>query len=460
MRAELVRRPALSLALGLIVGIALPRAPWVVLLLVAHFWVVGDLNPRLWAIGSFALGALIAPFPTKTIEQREYFNGVVEISSVPRLFAEHSVCEAQSERGRFALYGDAKTPPVLGERWRLRGVLKPLKEASEGFWLDRGVVATLTPFPGGMERVRGGNWIAVWGTGWRQSFIAWTERSLRPEAAALVDALCFNLDSFLSVELRESLARSGTLHIVSASGLHVMIVAGAILALGGLLPLPRGVLVCLAIFLLLLYASATGLRPPVVRAVIMMAMLLPAYLLRREPDGVSALALAAVLTLVVRPSSLFELGFQLSYAIVAALILFQPVLQRQGTSLRATLRSVAAEPVRVSFVATLASAPLLAFAFGRVTFLSIFTNVLIAAALPVVVVGALLAHLVSFVAPTVSQGFASLVIEPLVGWVLLVSVEAGSLSFATIEVPSFTTLWVLIAYGLMLAVWRVRVRPA
>lgn len=458
MRAELIRRPAVSLVLGLIVGIAVTREPLAIIFLVGHFWVSRNLNSRLLATTAFALGSLLAPTVSESIVEREYFNGTITVRSVPRLFSEHSVCEVESERGRFAFYGDASTPPVLGEKWRVRGVLRPLREASEIFWLDRGVVAILRPFSDGHELVSGGNWVAVCGNRWRKSFINWSRRSLRPDAAALVDALCFNLDSFLSVELRESLVRSGTLHIVSASGLHVMIVAGAILLLGGFLPLPRIALVALSIFLLLLYASATGFRPPVIRAVIMMAMILPCYLLRREPDGISALALAAAITLVIRPSSLFELGFQLSYVIVAALVMFVRSVEGQRAGLKSSLKSAVVEPVRVSLIATLASAPLLAFIFGRVAILSVASNVLIAVCLPVVVVGALLAHLGSHIAPGAAQGFATYVLEPLTGWVLFVAVEAGELKFATLEVPTFAATWVFLSYALMLLVWRVRVR--
>jgi len=76
---------------------------------------------------------------------------------------------------------------------------------------------------------------------------------------------------------------------------------------------------CVALFF---YAAAAGFHAPMLRSVTMVLVASFAYALRREPDALSALALAGVINLLVEPEAVSSLGFQLSYVAVAALLMF------------------------------------------------------------------------------------------------------------------------------------------
>lgn len=88
---------------------------------------------------------------------------------------------------------------------------------------------------------------------------------MSPEAAALVRSVCFNDDSDLTKSLRANLVDSGTVHIISTSGLHVALLSGILFGLFRKLPIPRWAQIALLAMILLLYVAAAGWRPPRVR---------------------------------------------------------------------------------------------------------------------------------------------------------------------------------------------------
>ena len=114
--------------------------------------------------------------------------------------------------------------------------------------------------------------------------------------------------------------KSGTLHLLAISGLHVGIVAaGALLVLRlGLVP-TRVALVAVAATTVG-YALLAGAGPPIQRAATMVVLVCAARLVRRRGWGINALAAAAIWVLVTNPSHLFAVGPQLSFLAVATLI--------------------------------------------------------------------------------------------------------------------------------------------
>jgi len=324
----------------------------------------------------------------------------------------------------------------------------------------RQVVGSIRLEPDGLEVVRAG--AAVWRPGilWRNSFVDYVDTQLSQTAASAVNALCFNVTADLDRETYENLQRTGTIHIVSASGLHVLIFAAGISALAALLPIPRGWRLVLIFGILAFYAMGAGMRPPVVRAVLMAALLGASTLLRREPDLLSAVGISAILYLLWRPEAVYDIGFQFSFVTVSALGMFLPLREELPEAPLRRLFAEAKEVGRASLVATLASAPLTAYYFGMVSIVSVPANVLIATALPFLTLTAFFAHGVSFVWPALSMGLLKVVVEPLVGWILWVAEVFGSLDFAALSTPAFSAWWLAPVYGIGLLIWRPRARPS
>lgn len=149
-----------------------------------------------------------------------------------------------------------------------------------------------------------------------------------PDTVGLTRALMLGYRQELSDRAEDAFRRTGTLHIIAISGAHVGMVALFFLVLLKATGCPQTRWILVLGPLLLLYALGTGLSASAVRACIMACTFWAAYLFRRQPDGPSALALAALLILVAAPGQLWEAGFLLSFGVVGGLLVFYPVLVR------------------------------------------------------------------------------------------------------------------------------------
>ena len=133
----------------------------------------------------------------------------------------------------------------------------------------------------------------------------------------------------LSPGIYESFMKTGTIHFLSVSGLHVGLLAGFVWGLSRLLRLSRRWAGLFCMVVLLVYLAIIPLRPPAMRAGLIAIVFCLAYMGRRWPNPLNILAFAAIVLLMVRPLDLFSAGFQLSFLVVLGLILFVPNLYRR-----------------------------------------------------------------------------------------------------------------------------------
>lgn len=139
---------------------------------------------------------------------------------------------------------------------------------------------------------------------------------------ALLGAIVLGERSGEAAELSRTFRRAGVLHLLSISGFHVAVMAGAAL-LAVRLTGERGALEPLLVALLIgVYLLVVPVRAPILRSGAMALALLGARLLGRRHDPVAVLAWVAIGVLVWRPLELFSMGYQLSFGLVAMLILW------------------------------------------------------------------------------------------------------------------------------------------
>ena len=140
-----------------------------------------------------------------------------------------------------------------------------------------------------------------------------------PAEKALAAGLLFGCRQEIQPDAKSAYVRSGTIHILTVSGLHVGMFAAALFLI--LLPVPVRLRMILAPVLTLLYAFATGMQMPAMRAVVMLfCWCIPrAFMLRGS--GLNAVMLAGSLLLLWNPFQLLEPGFQYSFVCVFFLIL-------------------------------------------------------------------------------------------------------------------------------------------
>jgi competence protein ComEC len=202
----------------------------------------------------------------------------------------------------------------------------------------------------------------------------------------------------LSRQQKDNFHNSGAAHLLAVSGLHIGIIGFALDFLLHCLFLGKIWRRFPIILILLFYVAAIGFPPSALRAWLMILCHWSAQFFHRRPSSVASFLNAAILSLLCDPMLLFDIGFQLSYAVVALLLLLASPLRdgllwvfkylgsknpRKIYFFRKT-----ADLVSLSIAATLASAPLTFEYFNMFSLLGILLNpVLIQMALPTVVCG-------------------------------------------------------------------------
>lgn len=204
----------------------------------------------------------------------------------------------------------------------------------------------------------------------------------------------------IPAQVRDRFADAGLVHLLSVSGTHVAIIAGALATMGTALRLGPGVVTSGSLVIVVAYVLLLGAPPPAVRSATMLAVDALTRRLQRPVHPWTSLALGAVVP-TVDPAVVTNLGWQLSVAGMAALVVargmfrLRPValrrrsrpgwgaqLQRRLARLRGTMRLVVLEGA-TGVLAGVVTAPLIAWHFGRISLIAPLANLVAA---PVVAV--------------------------------------------------------------------------
>jgi len=184
--------------------------------------------------------------------------------------------------------------------------------------------------------------------------------------------------------LNRIMMRAGVVHFMSISGSHLVVFLGFVYLLCRLLALPPRRSAAAALIVLIAYMLLAEPNAPLLRSAIMAGALCLATIFRRGHATLNALAAATVILLVIDPLELFSAGFQLSFGMVAGLILLhRPVrdflfghwIRRRGlivfrekARVRRWFYHTAADwlmsGLAVSLIAYVVSVPLVAYHFG------------------------------------------------------------------------------------------------
>lgn len=192
---------------------------------------------------------------------------------------------------------------------------------------------------------------------------------------------------------------AGVIHVLAVSGLHVGLVALFFLFVFKLLS-PDKWATGATILALAIYALVTDLRPSVVRASIMAAVILIALAIERDSDIINTIGLAALIILIAWPQSLFELSFQLSFAATLSIVtLYRPILSLLPRVLKrgeGWWGKWIFSPLSISLAAQLGTAPIVALHFNRLPIISVMANIIVVPMIGVVLAFGILAAAFGF----------------------------------------------------------------
>ncbi len=271
------------------------------------------------------------------------------------------------------------------------------------------------------------------------------------QTAGLLRALLTGDRAGLSDLVKSDLSRSGISHVVAVSGMHVAILISILFFLTGKWRRLTSLIGCPVI---LCFMAVTGFSPSVVRAGIMQILLLLAPLLGRENDVPTALGFSLALILLENPWAIASISLQLSYSAVIGIYLFTGRLYRamtgrtvKGRLLRA-LQNYIASTVAATFGATVFTTPLVAFYFGSISLMTLFTNLLVLPAVSGCFTFGLLAVLLGAVFPLGGRILAAPA-ELLGRYILAVIRLVARVPFAAVSTEHACILaWLIFSYGL------------
>jgi len=230
----------------------------------------------------------------------------------------------------------------------------------------------------------------------RQSIISFYQKSLSEPHASLVAGMTLGSKSSIPEDFWRQLKNTGTAHVIVASGMNVSLVASFLMAIL-LLFIPRVKAVFLALVGIWLYAAVSGFEAPIIRAAIMGSIAFSAVAIGRLNFALRALFVSAYIMLLVNPDWIQDLGFILSFAATASLIVFE----KRVRSLVSFAPSVIKEDLSTTLAAQVGVFPILYYTFGYYNILSPLINALILWTVPIITIVGMIA------------GFAGLIFEPL-----------------------------------------------
>lgn len=200
--------------------------------------------------------------------------------------------------------------------------------------------------------------------------------------AAVLGATILGERGGLTMGQRSDFVRSGSIHLLVVSGMHVALLAGAIVFLLRLFGVDPRWGWAVAGVVALLYLGITGLQPSSLRATVMVLVYALGRVLLRRPDALNVLGSSALISLIVNPGDVAELGFQLSYLAVLGILVIAPCLRlwrpRGASPERQPASRILADWVgtslRISLGVALCTVPLLACAVHVVSPIMLVSN--------------------------------------------------------------------------------------
>lgn len=277
------------------------------------------------------------------------------------------------------------------------------------------------------------------------------------ERAPLFQGIMIGDKSSIDEEFTASMRLTGTAHILTVSGLHLSLIAGAISMLLGCLSLSRKIRFGILSAMLVLFTALTGGAPGTIRACIMAMIRERAKLRGRRYEPLTALSFAALCMTMVQPLYLFHASFQFSFFAVLSIQLFATSLMAFASRLRpGRLLLGLYGLLSVSLSAQLGSIPMQLMLYGYMPLLSLPMNVLCAMMMPALLLGGWLAAAVSLLSWQAGV-FLAKMLSGIAALFEAISLSAASIPGSVLRLPAPQG-WIVLLILVLLLLLTARIR--
>lgn len=339
-----------------------------------------------------------------------------------------------------------------GSRLEVKGVISIPKGVRvpggfdyKGFLARSGISATIFAknddialMPG-----KGGNALVIAGLEIRSRIVGVMEKSLPKEQAALLNGMMIGYTAGMDENMTDAFSDAGLSHVMAVSGMNVAFIVFPLIFLFKKMRVGLKAANFIIIGVLILFVFVTGFSPSVSRAVIMAIIMLVAQIIKRQTDVITSISFAAILLLLFNPYTLFDIGFQLSFAATLSLILFYKYIK--GLLSFKLIPGFISDVLSATLAAQIGTIPITAFYFNKISIISLVSNLIVVPIVEIVtIIGAIMA-----VAGQFSTGLSQLIgyiNNTFLTFILYVTKTSSKVPFAVTRVVTPPLYAVLLYY--------------
>jgi len=288
----------------------------------------------------------------------------------------------------------------------------------------------------------------------RHAVLAKIDQVFTEPDASIVSAMLLADRGTIPENITQQFRATGVSHVLAISGLHLSLVAGALVILTSLLPLPPLTRTIITVILLWSYLFFITFPISAVRAGWFWTLALFAFRFHLLINLPTVLALAAVIMVTYSPPIMTAVGWQLSVSAVSGIFLALFLTRRNSPRTYALLSAVLSL-LTVSLGAALTTWPLIAYYFGTVSTLNILANLLVVPVIPFILFLSVLALLVFYLHPAIAL-LLTWPVHLLISWLDFITYHLGRLPFSFFEDVSLPVLIIPTYYAALIflsALW-------
>lgn len=270
---------------------------------------------------------------------------------------------------------------------------------------------------------------------------------------ALFSGMLLGDISSMDPKQKEDFKRSGLTHLVAVSGSNLAMIAVPIIILLTWVGLSRIYRFAIILSVIFLYAVATGLQAPVLRASIMTTLALYGIFFVGHKKGLFLISMAGIILLAWDPFLLENPGFLFSFASTLGLI----ILMRPFEEYLRFLPEMLSLPIATTLAAQVLVIPISSYYFGEISVVSFFANLVVTPLVPLITNSGLLAVVLN-------NTFKSAVFLPAllsditVGLLVKAGAYFGSLQWAMTDITFSFVMFLLYFAGIYLFLLEPKIR--
>ncbi|MCX5634225.1 MAG: ComEC/Rec2 family competence protein, partial [Planctomycetota bacterium] len=288
---------------------------------------------------------------------------------------------------------------------------------------------------------------------------------VQEQSQALLAALLLGYRTDIDAATNEAFRQTGLFHFISLSGMNFAILVGIIWwlckATGLMKPARAAVsMVAAVIFLLVVPPNA-----PAMRAGVMCTVFCASFFFRRQSNPLNSLSMAAIILLLIKPTELFEVSWQLSFAAVLGIILFTDRIANFLSEKIAGLLPVLkfgrflSEAMAISFAACLTSSGILLYHFYTINYLTWLWTILVSPLITIISVIGYLKIIIALVLPTIAN-FLGIIANVLSDWLIRIVKLFAGWHISEVLIGSVPLIVIILYYGFIFFAAYVRInRP-